>query len=213
MDRPVATGFILLFLALWRVVVRRGWHAGACVLAALLVAAVISGTALAAENVASPKVQFNRDVRPILSDKCFHCHGPDAKKRQADLRLDVRDVAVTAGAIAPHKPDDSALLRRVTSHDEDERMPPASAKLERLTDAEVQTLRHWIEHGAEYENHWSFIPLRPVEVPNNGAATPIDALVRHSLAKLGLVQQPDGDRHTLIRRLSFDITGLPPSPA
>ncbi|HEY1603271.1 MAG TPA: DUF1553 domain-containing protein [Pirellulales bacterium] len=166
----------------------------------------------AADSAPVPQIQFNRDVRPILSDKCFHCHGPDAKKREADLRLDVRDVAVTAGAIVPHKPDESALLRRITSSDDDERMPPNAAKLERLTEPEVQTLRRWIEQGAEYENHWSFIPLQAVAVPGTGEASPIDSLINVSLAKRGVAQQPEADRHTLIRRLSFDLTGLPPSP-
>ena len=182
-------------------------------LAALLTVAAISGAAPAAETVPSAKVRFNRDVRPILSDRCFQCHGPDAKKRQADLRFDVRDVAIAVGAVVPHKPEDSALVRRVTASDEDERMPPASAKVEELSEADVQTLRRWIEQGAEYEDHWSFIPLRPVEVPDNGAATPIDALIQDGIAKLGLAQQPEADRHTLIRRVSFDLTGLPPSPA
>jgi Protein of unknown function (DUF1549)/Protein of unknown function (DUF1553)/Concanavalin A-like lectin/glucanases superfamily/Planctomycete cytochrome C len=167
----------------------------------------------ARSNNAAAKVQFNRDVRPILSDKCFQCHGPDSKKRQAELRLDIRDEAIAAGAIEPGKPADSVLVRRVTSADDDERMPPASAKLERLTEAEVRTLRQWIDEGAEYEDHWSFIPLKPVEAPENGAATPIDALIQRDLAQLGLRQQPQADRHTLIRRVTFDLTGLPPSPA
>ena len=156
---------------------------------------------------AADRVQFNRDVRPILSDKCFHCHGPDAKKRKADLRLDERDVAVQARAIVIGKPDESELVRRILSADADEHMPPSSSKLDRLTTKEIATLRHWIEQGAEYENHWSLIPLKP------SPATGIDALIQGSLAKRGLRLQPEADRTTLIRRLSFDLTGLPPTPA
>ena len=166
-----------------------------------------------AETPRADKIQFNRDVRPILSDKCFQCHGPDSKKRQADLRLDTRDAAVEAGAITPGKPTESGLLQRIASEDEAERMPPRTAKLDPLTPKEIDTLRRWIEEGAEYEGHWSFIPLRPVPVPDNGATTAIDAIVSAGLARVGLAQQPEADRYTLIRRVSFDLTGLPPSPA
>ncbi len=187
-------------------------HAGHLMLAAWLTLS-LSSTAVFSAETAPAKVQFNRDIRPILSDKCFQCHGPDAKKRQADLRLDVRDVAVATGAITPDRPQESSLLKRVVSVDEDERMPPSAANLERLSDAEVETLRLWIEQGAEYENHWSFISLRPVDVPGDGGGSPIDALIADSLAKRGLARQPEADRSTLIRRLSFDLTGLPPTPA
>jgi hypothetical protein len=189
------------------------WHARAGLITAVLALAITAGASFAAASASSPEVQFNRDIRPILSDKCFQCHGPDAKKREADLRLDMRDVAVNSGAIVPHKPGASVLLQRVTSGDEDERMPPVSTKLERLTAEEVQTLRRWIEQGAEYENHWSFIPLRSVQVPDGSDRSPIDRLIKASLAKINVVQQPQADRHTLVRRLSFDLTGLPPSPA
>ncbi|MGE3405772.1 MAG: DUF1553 domain-containing protein [Pirellulales bacterium] len=162
-------------------------------------------------------VRFNRDVRPILSDKCFHCHGPDAKKREADLRLDVRQAAVDTGAIAPRQPEESELLRRVTSPDVDLHMPPASAKLGELSDQEIETLRRWIEQGAEYEDHWSFIPLAEVALPaaadGTQDAAPIDAFVQAGLAQRGLSPQPQADRSTLIRRVSFDLTGLPPTPA
>ncbi len=152
-------------------------------------------------------IRFNRDVRPILSDKCFHCHGPDSKKREADLRLDVRAVAVEAGAIEPGKPDASEMLARLLSTKLKEHMPPAKSKLGDLTPAEIATLKQWIAEGAEYEAHWSFIPLKP------GAAPDIDAAVDRGLAGRGLARQPEADRHTLIRRVSFDLTGLPPTPA
>ncbi|HUE70708.1 MAG TPA: DUF1553 domain-containing protein [Pirellulaceae bacterium] len=161
---------------------------------------------------AQDRVQFNRDVRPILSDRCFFCHGPDANKREADLRLDDREVAVNAGAIVAGKPAESELLRRVMSDDADERMPPESSKLGRLTRQEIVALRRWIEQGAEYENHWAFIPLKPVEE----ASDPAVAIDRHVIAGLNrksLTLQPQADRGTLIRRLSFDLTGLPPTAA
>jgi cytochrome c553 len=161
---------------------------------------------------AEDRVGFNRDVRPILSDKCFFCHGPDANKRQADLRLDERETAVKAGAIAPGKPDASGLVRRVLSEDPDERMPPASSKLGRLTAQEVATLRRWIEQGAEYEGHWAFIPLKPLAAGANPVAL-VDQFVAQGLAKRKLSPQPEADRATLIRRLSFDLIGLPPTPA
>jgi len=161
---------------------------------------------------ADENVQFNRDVRPILSDKCFFCHGPDANKRQADLRLDDRQVAVRIGAIAPGRPDQSELVRRVLSEDVDERMPPAASKLGRLTPQEIETLKRWIVQGAEYEGHWAFIPPKAMQ-PAKSTTEAIDHFVAAGLMRRKLHLQPEADRATLIRRLSFDITGLPPTPA
>ena len=115
-------------------------------------------------------VRYNRDIRPILSDKCFFCHGPDEKKREAKLRLDTREGALKS-AIVPGKPDKSELLRRVTTKDADDHMPPAKAKLPSLTTAEVVLLRRWIAEGAQYEAHWAFVPL------TEGARTPTSAAV------------------------------------
>lgn len=157
------------------------------------------------------KVTFNRSVRPILSDKCFFCHGPDSARRQADLRLDDRDVAVASGAIVPNLPDASEMLKRILSHNPDEQMPPASAKLP-MTTNEIETLRNWIAQGAEYEGHWAFLSLSNDALGNNSPSDVkdrIDEVVSAGLAVQGLQRQP-GDRNTLIRRLSFDITGLPP---
>ena len=160
---------------------------------------------------ADEKPQFNRDIRPILSDKCFHCHGPDPAKRGGDLRLDVREAAIEAGAIVPGKPEKSLVMEHITSTDRDEVMPPPKSKLDLLTPAEIETLRRWIASGAEYESHWAFIP---VQAPQAGVAVEksVDDAVAASLAKRGLQLQPEADRTTLIRRVSFDITGLPPSP-
>ncbi|MEJ7591093.1 MAG: DUF1553 domain-containing protein [Planctomycetaceae bacterium] len=166
-------------------------------------------------STADDRVTFNRDVRPILSDKCFFCHGPDSAKREAELRLDVRDVAVAAGAIVPDKPDESEMLRRILSHDPEEQMPPASAKLAKLTQVEIETLRRWIEQGAEYEGHWAFLSLSKdaLETHSSSDVSPrIDEVVEAGLSARGLKLQPEADRNTLIRRLSFDMTGLPPTP-
>jgi len=164
---------------------------------------------------ADDNVTFNQDIRPILSDKCFFCHGPDNAKREADLRLDVRDAALSAGAINVEHPADSEVLKRITSEDPELQMPPPSAKLGRLTEQEIATLQKWIEQGAVYEGHWSFLPLSPdaVSNPRSSAevATRIDDVVRGGLMTRGLALQPAADRATLIRRLSFDLTGLPPT--
>jgi len=157
---------------------------------------------------APAKVKFNRDVRPILSDKCFFCHGPDPKKREADLRLDVRDEALAAKAFVPGKAEASELIQRILATDEDEHMPPAKSKLGDLTPAEFATLKQWINEGAEYEAHWSFIPLKPDATKGQS----IDKIVSAGLAERGLKLQPEAPPEALIRRLSFDITGLPPTP-
>jgi len=157
---------------------------------------------------APAKVRFNRDVRPILSDKCFHCHGPDPKKREADLRLDVREAAVEAKAFVPGKAETSELIQRILTTDADDHMPPAKSKLGDLTPAELAILKQWINEGAEYEAHWSFIPLKQEAAKGRS----IDQIVSAGLAERGLKLQPEATPETLIRRLSFDITGLPPTP-
>ena len=176
---------------------------------------VLLATGVAAAVSAAP-LQYNRDIRPILADKCFTCHGR-AKKEATELRFDQRDVAVKMGAIVPGKPDQSEMLARVSENDADEMMPPPRSKLGRLSNDEIARLRQWIAEGAEYQPHWSFIPLHPVAVPavalpNGGKLSPIDAIVGASLAGRGLKPQPEADRATLIRRVSFDLTGLPPTP-
>jgi cytochrome c553 len=159
-------------------------------------------------SAAPAKVKFNRDVRPILSDKCFHCHGPDPKTREADLRLDERDAALQAKAILPGKAELSLIIERILTTDEDDHMPPASSKLGSLTPTEIATLKQWINEGAEYEAHWAFISLKPEVIKDQS----IDKIVSAGLAERGLKMQPEATPETLIRRLSFDLTGLPPTP-
>lgn len=160
------------------------------------------------------RVDFNRDVRPILSENCFACHGFDEKSRQADLRLDLAESAraprKAGAAFSPGKPAASLAWQRIISTDADERMPPPTSNLA-LTPTQKQTLRKWIEQGAEYAGHWSFIP--PVRGrPPVADARPIDAFVQARLRAEGLRSAPRADRAALIRRLSLDLLGLPPTP-
>lgn len=168
---------------------------------------------------AAAAVDFNRDVVPILSNNCFKCHGPDSSERKARLRLDVRDVATKpaeSGAIAivPGKPDKSELVQRIFSDDDDERMPPPKSN-KHLTDAQRQVLKQWIAQGAVYKQHWAYVaPTQPV-LPSPAAGrpqNPIDDFVLAKLQEQKLRPAAEADRVTLVRRLYFDLIGLPPSP-
>jgi Protein of unknown function (DUF1553)/Protein of unknown function (DUF1549)/Concanavalin A-like lectin/glucanases superfamily/Planctomycete cytochrome C len=171
---------------------------------------------VSASAAAPGKLEYNRDVRPILSENCFACHGPDSAARKGDLRLDQRDAAITAEAFVPGKPEKSALVERIHSTDKTEVMPPAKTN-KTLTAAQKATLKQWIAEGAEYQPHWSFIaPTRPAlpAVKNAGwVKTPIDRFILAKLEAAGLTPAPEADRRTLARRLSLDLTGLPPSAA
>jgi mono/diheme cytochrome c family protein len=166
------------------------------------------------------RVDFNRDIRPILSDKCFVCHGPDATAKKIKLRLD-SEAAATADlsrgrrAIVPGAPDKSEIVKRITHADEDMRMPPASSG-RTLTKPEIDLLTEWIRQGAKWQSHWAFVPpVRPQLPPVKNAAWPKNAIDHFVLARLereGLQPAPEADRATLLRRLSFDLTGLPPTP-
>ncbi len=159
-------------------------------------------------------IEFNRDIRPLLSERCFRCHGPDSNAREAELRLDHREEALKT-AIVPGKPDTSELIARITSDDSDVRMPPAGAA-KPLTDSEVALIVKWIEQGAPYQDHWSFLPLVRPQIPaignRTGISNDIDVFIRHRLQRTELTANPPADRRTLIRRLSFDLLGLPPTP-
>jgi hypothetical protein len=183
---------------------------------------VIGWSSVAAADPApgAARVDFQRQVRPILVDKCFACHGTDAEHRKAELRLDLRDSAIAGGesglaAITPGKPDESELIRRIDIEG-DERMPPDTAK-KPLTDQERQTLRQWIADGAQYQTHWAFTPPVRPEVPATvGQAWQRNDLDRFVLARLeaeGLAPSPEADRGALLRRLTLDLTGLPPTVA
>lgn len=164
-------------------------------------------------------VEFNRDIRPILSDACFHCHGPDKAKRKANLRLDTEEGALAdlggSHAVVRGQLSKSELYQRIITRNEKERMPPT--KLGRpLTERQVQLLARWIEQGAKWQKHWSFIPPQRPSVPQTGAPwvrTPIDGFILDRLTKEGLQPSPEADRTTLVRRVTLDLTGLPPTPA
>ena len=170
------------------------------------------------------RVNFSRDIRPILSDKCFQCHGPDEANQKSGLRLDFREDATAAAdsgsiAIVPKNPDASELLKRVLSKDADAVMPPADSP-KKLTEAEIELLRKWIAEGADYEVHWAFAPPTRPTVPAVDAGiskdwihNPIDRFLQANLRQSGLTPNSTASKETLIRRVALDLTGLPPTPA
>ena len=170
-------------------------------------------------------IRFNRDIRPILSDNCFYCHGPDRNKRQADLRLDteagLHGSDGNAGAIVPGNADASEMVQRILSADPDERMPPPESG-KSLSQTQIQLLRRWIQEGGQFEGHWSFMPRATSSVlaPHQGkalsdlqASATIDRWVAQGLESQGLTPTQEADKVTLLRRLHFDLIGLPPSEA
>jgi hypothetical protein len=160
-------------------------------------------------------VDFNRDIRPILAENCFYCHGQDPAKREAGLRLDDRDAAVEAGAIVPGDPGASTMLERIHSTDADVQMPPPDSN-RRLSDAQKSLLDRWIKAGAAYQPHWAFNPParpRPPAVQQEGwVRNDVDRFVLAAIEQAGLAPSPEADRATLIRRLHADLVGLPPAP-
>ena len=165
---------------------------------------------------------FNRDIRPILSDRCFACHGPDEATRKTALRFDSEEGAFAelAGggfAIVRGEPEKSVLLRRITSDNEAVRMPPAYLGHEKLSDREIDLIHRWIEQGARWQKHWSFVPPKRPQLPRvknqDWPRNPIDYFVLQRLGREGLSPSPEADQVTLIRRVTLDLTGLPPTPA
>ena len=166
------------------------------------------------------QVDFNRDVRAILSDRCYKCHGPDSENRQADLRFDQGQDALQARSengllvIQPGRPTRSELYRRISSADPDVQMPPPGSKLE-LTTGEIEILARWIKQGAPWDDHWSFLPPAKGAVPavmqQDWTRNAVDHFVLAGLESAGLTPAGDANPEQLIRRLSFDLTGLPPT--
>jgi len=186
---------------------------------ALTVVGVVLGTAALADESAVEAVDYIRDIRPILSDNCYACHGPDEESREAELRLDVHESALGElpsgeNAILPGKPDESELLRRIVSDDEDELMPPAETG-KSLKPEQVELIRRWIEQGADWQEHWSFVPPQRAESPTVSEASwprnEIDFFILSRLDSEGLKPTSEADRETLLRRVTFDLTGLPPT--
>ncbi|MDB6133653.1 MAG: Protein of unknown function (DUF1553)/Protein of unknown function (DUF1549)/Planctomycete [Verrucomicrobiales bacterium] len=176
---------------------------------------------LAPSALRAAPVSFNRDIRPIMSNTCFHCHGFDAKSRKGGLRLDIREEALKPGKsgdlpIVPGKPEESAVIQRIFATDQDDLMPPVEEH-KPLTDAQKETFRRWIAEGAKYEAHWAYTPLVKPELPAVRDASwcrnAVDIPVRAAQESQKMTPSPEADRRTLIRRLSLDLTGLPPSPA
>ena len=165
-------------------------------------------------------VDFDRDIRPILSDKCFACHGPDDKERKARLRLDRKEDAfkpLQSGGfvIVPGRPEKSELITRLTSKDEDEVMPPPKSG-KKLTPAQIDLLRRWVAEGAKWQGHWSFVkperPPLPAVKSKTWPRNEIDYFILARQEKEGLKPSPEADQTTLIRRATFDLNGLPPTP-
>lgn len=162
------------------------------------------------------RISFNKDIRPIFSENCFACHGPDESKVKAGLRLDKRELALRlnkkgVAAIKPGAPEESELFRRLLTHDPDDRMPPAETG-KAVTPAQVELMRRWIAQGAQWEAHWAYEKPSPTTPPAGSAASPVDRFIDAKLADNGLKPVGGADPATLIRRLSFDLRGLPPSP-
>ncbi|HCC21003.1 MAG TPA: hypothetical protein DEP88_07120 [Verrucomicrobiales bacterium] len=158
-------------------------------------------------SILAGELEFNRDIRPILSENCFHCHGPDKETREAKLRLDTREGALKKDAIVPGKPEDSEVIYRITTDDEDDLMPPPEHHLE-LSKKDIATLEQWIKEGAEYQQHWSF--EKPKPSGDGKLREIIDTEIQKYLSKEKLTASPAATRETIIRRLSLDLRGLPP---
>ncbi len=185
-----------------------------------LPAAVVVLWGLPVAAVRAEKIEFNRDIRPLLSDNCFACHGPDKNKRKSGLRLDDPDQPFQPAksgdiAIVRGKPDESELVKRLYAKDDDELMPPPESH-KTLNAAQKELLKKWIAQGAEYQPYWAYIAPRRTAVPQvkNGASVrnPIDAFIQQKLAEKNIAPSPEADKRSLLRRLSLDLTGLPPTP-
>ena len=173
--------------------------------------------AVLAQDKKQPSVDFNRDISPILSDTCFACHGPDDRQRKAGLRFDTKQGAFAkAGVISPGDSSNSRLIKRITATQPEMRMPPPGSDRS-LTANQIELLRRWIDEGAKWETHWAYLPPKRVEPPRvaNTAwlRNPIDNFILERLEREGLNPSPQADMATLLRRVSLDLTGLPPTPA
>lgn len=169
----------------------------------------------------SYSLEFNRDIRPLLSDRCFACHGPDANKREANVRLDLPpdQEALDRKIIVAHKPEESELIVRILSDDADSLMPPPHSG-KKLSIAEKQRLEAWIRQGAKYEAHWAWAPLKTTTLPHSSVESrprsltnPIDLFLSMEPSSVPSIKSDSANSYALLRRLSYDLTGLPPSPA
>ncbi len=196
------------------------WPEGVTVTLAPAAPAPVAAPRPVAAPHAAGSLSYNRDVRPILAGNCFACHGPDRNNRQMGLRLDREDVAKAplpsgATAIVAGQPEKSAVIQRLTHPDEQKRMPHVSSGKDRLSAAQIATLRRWIEEGAEWEPHWSYIPparpTPPAVTRSDWPKNPVDAFVLAGIEAQGVAPSAEASHGELLRRLSFDLTGLPPT--
>jgi len=158
-------------------------------------------------------IRYSRDIQPLLSNSCYACHGPDESSREAELRLDLTETALER-VIVPGRPEDSEVIARITSDDPDVHMPPHGSGRPSLKPDQIELVRTWIREGAKVDGHWAYESLRKPSLPNSGvlSSNPIDDFLLVDLRDAGITPAPEADRRTLIRRLYYDITGLPPSP-
>lgn len=179
----------------------------------------VLAAAIPALQAGEPAVDFSRDILPVLSNNCFECHGPDEARRKAGLRLDKREGAMLllesgAAGVVPGDSGSSAVYHRITTGDEDDQMPPADSG-KRLTEAQIAAIGKWIDSGAEWSGHWAFKPpvkpAAPVAQPGWRAENPIDLFIQDALQRVDVAIEPEADRETLIRRVTLDLTGLPPT--
>lgn len=191
-----------------------------CRIDALVVSVLLASSSLVAAEPLPETIDFNRDIRPLLSDTCFHCHGPDEAKRATEFRLDLQESAFSDlgdhRAIVPGKPLESELYLRISAEDEAERMPPEDSDRQ-LTKRQISLIKKWIEQGAPWQRHWSFSPLKSPQLPPTSQdawiRNPIDAFVLARLRQEGLKPSPVAERTRLLRRVTLDLTGLPPTLA
>jgi Protein of unknown function (DUF1553)/Protein of unknown function (DUF1549)/Concanavalin A-like lectin/glucanases superfamily/Planctomycete cytochrome C len=190
-------------------------------LAAACFALALAGTtgliARAQDKPALPALSFNRDIRPILSNNCFQCHGPDEKQRETKFHFDTKEGAfLEAGIIEPGNAAKSVLIKRITNEDPEEHMPPPDSG-KALTQHQIDLLRRWIDEGAKWDTHWAYTaPSRPEPPVPHGiewARNPVDQFILARLEREGLKPSPEADKETLLRRVTYDLTGLPPTPA
>jgi hypothetical protein len=195
------------------------WHKGITLLISVALGLLVWGRVpkSMAGSQQGKGIDFNREIRPILSDNCFTCHGPDEKQRMAGLRFDTKEGAFArAGVIVPGDAAKSRLYKRITATDPEQLMPPVYSG-HKLTDRQIESLRKWIEEGARWDTHWAYISPKRPEIPaikdDTWSRNPIDHFILARLEREGLKPSTEADRATLLRRLSFDLTGLPPTIA
>ena len=196
---------------------------GASVFLCSLFSPYLDMRAQTAEKAKIKPVDFNREIRPILSENCFSCHGPDEETRMANMRLDVKDTAQGPYAgrdgykiIVPGDSAASRLYQRISAKDESSRMPPSFSN-RKLTEKQIALIKQWIDEGARWDTHWAFVPPQRPAIPEvkqkDWGKNPIDSFVLARLEQEGLKPAHEADKVTLLRRVTLDLTGLPPTPS